>query len=369
MSFSYIDDVDCNLLQLIWTMIMKNENYFKKVWGDDFEEAKSRTLHHCMTHFDPTKGDLESYVISTGKHILRNIDTNLTHFEDIEGVITSGGQIVVEQSDDDGEYKGKSSGTIERSTEDLALSAYNMDIEMPEELPPFVLNNIKDFLRFASFLDSGTLSGARRDFSKEFVAQCVSFENRAKLFEMSLAIYETYGTVLREFLERNNNTDMKWRKSAPEFIQKKMMENVYLYAEDCDLPVEDADIENFYVANLPKGYKVLRIEYFTAWDNLCLYASKYKNSKLRVSVGDYSIQRTPGGVISEVVKDNKLDTYYDLLLEEVITNILDMFKGHLIHIGTGYVYLLTHKLTKYETQRRNLYGLDVCFEPEIVEEV
>ena len=81
------------------------------------------------------------------------------------------------------------------------------------------------------------------------------------------------------------------------------------------------------------------------------------------------MQKTPGGVLSSVTHISNLNECYDLLFEEVMTNIVKMFRGKIIHIGSESVYMLVNRVTKIEPEERNLYDIKLNFIPEEVQEV
>lgn len=335
--FSYTKDniLDAELCQEIVYTVNNLKYYFVKFNKARYKEAMHRTIQHALEHYDEFSGSLVPYVKSLARTILKDYNKKVTPVEDTEPY--------------------NSVHTPDFADEIIELMQDNsIDEESVSEL---ALTYMSYFLNMCVSILKEDISPMY--FPKEFKLACLklSRNNPVQFNQIALEIYREHATSMREFIDMQESFDKTWVEADYSLIQKETSKRVKLYSTTKNLDRGTLKIKGKY-----SNKKLVRVYYRDILEYLCDLVDEEENNILRYNIGDSYIIRTLGGSISVV--NVPLFNMYDLIRDEILTNIITCIKGKYLGAGSEYFYFLTGADVKTEPKRFG--NISITFECEEV---
>lgn len=330
--------------------VEKWEKFIIKAVGYlNLPEARQRIIQHCLTH---PYHNLDAYIcklanvimIQHSKEVPIDFTEQVMHYDDNTDLGT-GSTNKNKNGANPLEQENFADGVVEKliQEENDLTALYNIILEYPEE-----------FLKFCLVLvNQSTTKEFDRPFSQKIYSLRKDYENYTDTIK---AIYSNIGEDLNLFLTEETG----WAEADFTLAGNKLLQNLHLVnVEDETTPVLDADVEPFYVRGLRKGYHVYRVRYFEAWDFLCELISSDTSNVAKFCLNNRYLFRLPSGYISGINQD--ISTGYDLIREEIVTNVLKYFKTRYIHTGSEYVYLVSKNAVDIPPLKTTIFGNEFEF--------
>lgn len=346
--------VDTSLYYEASEAIKSLQYYFKKFNGADYEEAMSRTLNHILTHFNGSKlssSDIKPYVKKLARTILqeprRDIPTDFIEDTTIEN----------KEHSFEPNANTVNLGSISDFSNDVVDRLY-CDAESLNLMFKFMLLNLEEYKKFCLELKDG--GRQMKGYSPEFRANLyklakVVTDLTAKLLEL----YDLYESEINTFLgcelagiwyEADYNLIAKSTSKRVKVLQKGYDKNF-----DMDYNPYCVNGRRYIESNNKHIYKVRYIDF---WEQMCDMLDSDVSNRMKCILGEYTIVKTCGGSISVLNPD--LFTIYDLVRDELLTNLLRDTSYKLIGVGSKNFYILGD--TNYNIPCRFLNGIRVQFE-------
>lgn len=336
-----------------WQEIERMRYYFYKFAGPNADEAMARTLMHVITHFDANKGYLPDYVRKLARTIEKK-NNKLVLVDFLEDTVY----------EDDIEDTNASIYASKKRVTDVADEA--IENVMQKE------NYYKDIQKLAlEFMDKFVLLSKaliQHDtnttyYPEPFIKACMDLMHKYNNFNQAcIDIYTENDENFQWFLSLDNN-DTEWRETDYLLFAQRESKRVLLINKVTKEVVKDCENEKFGIqGNLgtkanPKY--VLKVDFSKAWHTMCdLIDDSYCN-EMKFVLGDNYIIRTLGGSYSVVnpIKTNM----YNLVRDEIVTNILLMFNCRLLSVGKTTAYILANDIDICKDYLLEIKGVNIEF--------
>lgn len=348
--------VDASLYYEAQKAIQDLQYYFRKFNGVNADEAMSRTLEHILSHFDKSKlstTDIKPYVKKLARTILqeprKDIPTEFiedTTIDNSEHSMEAGANTV-------------NPGVSNDFSDDITDKIY-CDMESLNLMHKFILLNLEEYQKFCLEV---------RDGGRMLKGYSVEFRNG--LYRMSKLITDLTAKLVSIY---NENEEMFtkfisysiggiWYEADYNLISKVTSKRVRPLQKGYS-KIFDMDICPFcvngskYIKNNNK--RIYRVRYVDFWEELCDFLDSEQCSGMKCILGKYTLVKTGGGSISVINPD--LFGIYDLIRDELLTNILRDTAYKLIGVGSQNFYLLGDGVV--DTPSRVVNGVKIKFELE-----
>lgn len=351
-SFAFIKkDISPKLYYETWNEIQKWKYYFYKFAGTNAEEAMHLTLVHTLTHYDGV-GNLSAYIKKLAREIAKE-NGKVVPVDFMEQTLAD--------SDEDMEVSvrvntGKAPSFENAVVNEMTVKYDKVDIQILalEFLDKFVL--LCDSLRNH---DTTT-----KYYPEIFINTCLELSDKYEDFNnLCLELFDEYQDDIEWFLGLDENIE-DWKETDFSLIRNSISKRVLLMDEDTEEPCKDADTESIYLKGSLKGRKIYRINYYDVWDRLCDLVDAYETNECKFIIGDNYVLRTLGGSFS--VLNTDLYNFYDLVRNEIVTNILYLTNSKLLNVGSRCVYILS--TDTIEIPKKVIKGITIEFEIEDITE-
>lgn len=325
-SFAFIQkDINPKLYYETWNEIQKWKYYFYKFAGTNAEEAMHLTLVHTLTHYDGV-GNLSAYIKKLAREIAKEsgkvvpVDFMEQTLADSEEDMEVGVRI----------NTGKAPSFENQIINEMTTKYDKIDIQL------LALEFLDKFVLLCESLRNHDTT--TKYYPEIFISTCLNLSRKYEDFNnLCLTLYDEYQDDIEWFLGLDDNLG-DWKETDFSLIRSSVSKRILLMNEDTEEPCEDADNEVLYIKGALKGRRVYKVRYYEIWDRLCDLVDAYETNECKFIMGDNYILRTLGGSYS--VLNSDLYNFYDLIRDEIATNILYITNSKLLNIGTQCVYIL-----------------------------
>lgn len=314
MCFSYAKDniLDAELCREIICTVDGLKYYFVKFNKAKYNEAMHRAVHHALSHYDESSGQLIPYIKSLARTILKDYNNKIMPVEDTEIHTTE--------------------HTPDITDEVLEMfESTEIDVDGVAEL---ALTYMNYFLTMCVSILKEDVSPVY--FPKEFKLACLKLakNNPQQFNQVVLELYREHATSMKEFISIKDKFDKNWVEADYSLIQKETSRRVRLYSDTNNLDRGKLKISGRYT-----NKRIIKVYYRDILEYLCDLVDSEENNILRYNIGDNYIIRTLGGSVSVV--NVPLFNMYDLIRDEILTNAINSVKGKFLGAGSEYFYFLT----------------------------
>lgn len=357
-SYSFMPTgVDISFYYEIWNEISKLRWYFFKFAGSNAEEAMQRTLMHTLTHFQPEKGNLTSYIKKLAREITKE-SGRVVSVDFLEQTLAS------DECETVGTSKVVDTGTIPDFVTDLVE---NMDCatDKSDDVVKLALEFMDRFVMMCEAILNYDISA--KYYPDVYVSQCLALHKRCFNFsDMCIDLYTNYRSKFEWFLnacEKRSEYSQIWREADFQFIRKRTSGKASLVRAGTDEEVLDADFEEFeYKGVLERGRRIIKVRYYELWELMCDRIDYNGINEMKFVIGDHYIVRTLAG--SQSVLDPDLYNEYDVIRMEILTNVLFDTNGRLLNAGSENFYLIYNPAVPILSPERHIFGIDIKFDYE-----
>lgn len=320
-----------------WKEIEKMRYYFYKFAGSNAEEAMSRTLMHVLTHFDERKGYLPDYVRKLARTIEKK-SNKLVLVDFLEDTVFEDELEDTNASIYDSNNSKKGADVAEEAIENLMQQENHY-----KDIQKIALEFMDKFVLLARALiqhDTNTTY-----YPEPFIKACMGLMHKYQNFnQVCIDIYNENSENFQWFLTLDKE-ETEWRETDYLLFTQRESKRVLLLNKDTLEPVQDCENEELAIqGNLgtksnPKY--VLKVDFSSAWHTMCDLIDDIDCNEMKFVLGDNYIIRTLGGSYSVVnpIKTNM----YNLVRDEIVTNILLMFNCRLLNVGKTIAYILSNE--------------------------
>lgn len=354
-SYSFMsEEIDISLYYEIWNEIGKLRWYFYKFAGNEADEAMQRTLMHTLTHFQPEKGNLNSYLKKLAREILKD-GGKLVTVDFLEQTVVS------DEDEVTGAKSGINTGKVDDFSDEI-VDTLDLVQDKSGDVERLALEFMDRFVILCEAMQTYDMSS--RYYPDVFISQCLSLLKKCENFnEVCLNIYSEYGEKFKWYLEVYKNVMQIWKEADFPFVLRRTSKNISLISKKTGVEVQDADLEPFTINTvLDASKRVLRVRYYDLWEQVCDLLDEDGINELRFTIGDNFIVRTLAG--SQSVLNPDLYNEYDIVRTEILTNVLYDTNGKLLNAGSECFYLLYNAENQIRKPIREIYGIKIDFQYE-----
>jgi hypothetical protein len=359
-SVSYMQTatVDISLLCNIWAEIESLHRYFYKFAGTEAHEAEQQVLLHALTHYKADKGNIKSYIKKLSREILK--DNGKTVAVDFMEDTLGDGDEVLKVSDQ--LLSNVQHSTFNDFSEDI-VTKIDAENHRKREITEYALMSIDRFLILCEAI-------LRRDttttyYPENFIKETLKLSGKYQNFnDLCINIYNSFGEEMKWFLDIEKNTVNSWKEADFNLNKNKVSKRVRFINTKTGEPVLDADIEEYRLETGTKSSTdkhIYKIEYATLWNRLCDLVDDEDTNELKFIIDKSYIIRTLGGSFQ---LNADLYNMYDLIRNEIVTNILLDTNCRLINVGSECIYLLQEGNGTINIPNRTIKGIEVNFSVE-----
>ncbi len=350
----YPPEIDIAIQYEISTTILSLTRYFQKFnYTHTVDDVMQVAYEHACTHYDPNKGELVPYI----KKLAQNLSKSKEKYKSVQYLDT---------------YMGN--GIEETGIEEVASSsclsytvAYNegLGYNLQQEVIELALDYMTDFVRFArAFRTLNTSTLRLKDaFKKSVNKLCVRYGDAGLVTKEITDLYNTYEEDFLWFLELAEGAEDigTWTEKRD---KKLRVTRSYIRLKGKDtLGDFDADYDEYVLVGslVPTQKRVLKVDFEDVWEHMCDKLDSDETNECVFVLGNNRLVRTyANGVMEEL----NIDLYkvYDIVREEIATNILRDLGGVLLHLGSKSVYLLVKATdTPYTIPKKVIKGYEIEF--------
>ena len=328
----------------IWTTIGKLKWYFYKFAKNNAEEAMQLTLEHCLTHYNPNISSLDVYVKSLAREITKD-NGRLVFIDFIEQTLSGDSGDTGEREKNVNLNVGRVRDFSDDIVENMLLSEDRRD-----DIIELALQFMDKFIVMCEALINNDTTVVY--YPEVYIKACLKLNKLCRNFNKScISLYMDYAPEFKKFLDSDANNVGEWLEADFSYISTNTSKRIRLVNSLTGLPVNDADKEKLKCEGKLVDKRVLRIPYSQLWETLCDMVDSEETNEIKFVLGDQYIFKTLGGSLS--VANTSLFNMYDLIKNEIITNVLHETRGRLLSVGSECIYVLTAKS-------------DVCIEPKSI---
>ena len=346
-SFSFMPkEIDIAFYYEVWEEIQALKWYFYKFAGVNADEAMQRTLMHTLMHFQSERGNLSAYVKILAIESTKD-NSKLVLVDFLEQTLASDDEEMT-PTVDVGRVNDFSSDVIEEM--ELSVSRRTDVVNLALEFMDKFITLCEALIRH----DTST-----KYYPEVFIKQCLKINDKCTNFNrLCLDLYMEYSDDFQWFLDLVNESSDVWKESDFLLISNNKSKRVKMINPDTGLEVEDADNEDWQiVGKLGEGDQkkhILRVHYEDVWEMMCDLVDSTETNEMKFIIDNSYIIRTFGGSTS--VLNTDLYNEYDLIRNEILTNILLDTNGRILNVGSENIYLLCNAGYQIRRNKRTVCG-------------
>lgn len=352
-------EVDMALYYDIASAIKDLQYYFYKFNTVNSDEAISKTYVHVLEHYREEKlsGDIKPYIKKLARTILQKHDRSIP-VDFIEDTLDDSADGSVGQM---ARAKASTSDFIE----ELVRQMYDEDCR-DDLIYSFALLHLEEFVSFCKDALEGArgLSGYSAIFRKGLYTLAKDITD---LTSTLISVYEANRYNFELFLSTSRAG--VWVEADYNLITNSHSRRVQIITHNED-GICDPDYFPFsikgkkYIDNGDK--RIYKVPYYDYWEAMCDLIDSDFSNRMKCVLGKHYLVKTGGGSIS--VLDPDLNVMYDLLRDEILTNILRDTGFRFLGAGSENFYLLGDR--DYKVHSRLVNGIAINFKLEdITDEV
>lgn len=316
------------------------------------DEILNKAFLHAMTHYNSSKGELDKYLKSlargsmqeAGNDALRNhadIDASFVK-DDIDSMLVQSAlyKYALEQE----------------SLENTVVDKVFYETYDRQDLVRLSLTYINEFVAMCNAL---VTRNTTKVYSDAFVQECMSLMNTHPTFyDDCMYLYDTFGSQYEWFINVANDKEGIWKEADYTLLTTKESKRIRLLNEQTEQDVEDADVEPFFIYGNIGKKRIYRVYYAPLWESLCDKIDSKEINELKFIIGNDYLVRTPGN--SCALLNTDLYGLYDLIRDEIVTNMVFKYDARLIHVGSESIYLLVNAtIDNYPNTIVRANGIDI----------
>ena len=358
-SYSFDGDNSSNLrfYNDIWREIQGLKGYFYKFSGIMTDEAIQATFIHTLNHYDKNKASLNVYIKSLARVITKNPYKEIT-VDFLEQTLSN---------DKNEKPDTKPSTRVHKTKEDDFTDELIKGIDYEQNLRRDVIQVALEFMDKFVLLCSALI---RHDTStiyypEVFIQSCMKIARKYDDFNSCcINLFYEYEDLFNWFidLDSNNEGDV-WKETDYLTIFSNMSKRIKFINKETYDVVSDADKEDWVLKGKLGDKRIVRVSYIDLWNKFCDLIDSNEINELKFSIDNSYIIKTFGGSISVLNVD--LYNEYDLVKQEIITNLICDTGGRLINVGSENVYLLCNdSCSELNNKIRVVRGLEIKFKYE-----
>lgn len=351
-SYSYMPpEMDISFYYEVWEEITRLKWYFYKFAGINADEAIHRTLIHTLTHFQPEKGNLSSYIKKLAREIAKD-NSRLVVVDFLEQTLASDDEELVSKPTVD-------AGNVQDFSQEV-INDIEFNKNRRSEVVELALEFMDRFIILCEALEKHDTS--TRYYPEIFIKQCLSIDAKCGNFnQLCLDLYKEFGDEFKWFTSLADIRSPEWREADYLLINSHKSKRFKLCNVATGLEVEDADLEDFkFVGTLGRNNRILKVRYYELWEMMCDLIDSSETNEMKFIIDDSYIIRTFGGSFSVINVD--LYNEYDVVRMEILTNILQDTNGRILNVGSEHVYLVYSTDFKMQKNIREVYGHVIEFD-------
>ena len=316
----------------VYTELQKYKWYFYKFAGAKAEEAMNKSMMHIFTHFNKEKGSLADYIKKLARVISKD-NGKIIFIDFIE-------QTLSEDTDDEDLQPSVTTRRVKDFTEDLFNEIDNNNNKR-KQIACLALEFMDKFVTLCNALiikDSSTVY-----YPEPFMKSCLKINDNCTNFnEQCINLYREFEEDFGWFLSLDDNNEGTLKEADYLVISNSSSKRFKLINDVTGVEVKDADSEPFHlVGNLGTGYnrkRLIKVPYEDIWEYMCDKIDSFETNEMKFIIDDNYIIRTYGGSITTLNTD--LYNCYDLIRDEILTNIILDTRGKVVNVGSSAIYLI-----------------------------
>ena len=167
-----------------------------------------------------------------------------------------------------------------------------------------------------------------------------------------------YAPQMKAFISSDDGNEGKWKETDYSFIQTNQSKRIKLINRMTRFIADDADTDDIVLEGKLGTKRVIKVPYKDLWNKLCDLIDSEETNQIKFVIGDQYIFRTLGGSLSII--NSSLFNEYELVRDEIVTNLLQDTRGRLLNIGSECIYILVSD--DNEIPDRTIRGINIHFD-------
>ena len=156
---------------------------------------------------------------------------------------------------------------------------------------------------------------------------------------------------------KNSPNEKRWKEADYLLIQQCQSKRVTLISSSTGALVKDADIEDWTINGNLNKKRVVKVSYSELWNRICDLVDSDDTNEVKFIIDNRYIIRTLGGSLS-IINPN-LYNAYDLVRDEILTNVLSDLNGRVLNVGSENFYLLFDDGFEDKIRERTVLGIPI----------
>ena len=334
----------------IWEAINRLKWYFYKFARNNAEEAMQMTLMHCLTHYNPDVADLDVYLKALAREITKD-NGKIIYVDFME-------QTLADNNDSDEKEKNVNInvGRV-RDFSDEIVSDMMLDINKRDEIVALAIQFMDKFITMCEALINNDTSVSY--YPEVYASACLRLFKQCRNFNKScISLYMSYAPQMKQFISSDEENEGKWKETDYSFIQTNQSKRIKLVNSLTGHIARDADKDPVSLEGKLGNKRVIKIPYIDLWNELCDLVDSETTNQIKFVIDDQYIFKTLGGSLSII--NSSLFNEYDLIRDEIVTNLLQDTRGRLLNVGSECVYILI--TDDFEIPDRVIRGINIHFD-------
>ena len=366
-SFAYIlqNEIDPTLMYDTATALGDLDKYFRMFNKQESDEVLQWSFIHTLTHYQEELGAMKPYLKSLARGKSKTNESEEEVSVDFLEDTYADGDDTLEVNDTG------NNNVMHASNSDFSvdlIDRLDAEVHAERDIIEFALNYLDRFLILCEAIerkDTTTLY-----YPENFIRDCLRLSGRYLDFnKQCLGIYNKYGDEIKWFLkleeEFRSDRGTTWREAEFTTVANKQSKRVKMVHKVTGAEVINADHEQWVISgklSTDKNEKrVLRVNYEDLFDTLCFMADDLESNEIKFVIGDSCLIRTLGG---SVQYNPDMFDIYELIKQEIVTNVLLETGCRLLNVGSECIYLLKEDNKPIELKDRTVKGIEIKFEIE-----
>lgn len=330
---------------------------------DRYEEAMQKATYHTMYHFDNSKGELSDYLKKLARVISKNNDKSIP-VDFLEDTLSDDNLDNFDDTDNSSTESKLQSGKVSDFSNEVC-ERLSPETNIRNDIVELALGFMDKFLVFCDALkrhdtttvyypDAFIKTGLRLSkISDNFTQECIDLYDEFKEdFEWFLELMETEEEKLK-----NSPNEKRWKEADYLLIQQCQSKRVTLISSSTGALVKDADIEDWTINGNLNKKRVVKVSYSELWNRICDLVDSDDTNEVKFIIDNRYIIRTLGGSLS-IINPN-LYNAYDLVRDEILTNVLSDLNGRVLNVGSENFYLLCDDGFEDKIRERTVLGIPI----------
>lgn len=335
----------------IWEAITRLKWYFYKFARNNAEEAMQMTLMHCLTHYNPDVADLDVYLKALAREITK--DNGRIVYVDFMEQTLAGDSGDTEETE---KTVNVNVGRVRDFSDDI-VTEMMLDINKKSEIVALALQFMDKFITMCEALINNDTSVAY--YPEVYASACLKLFKQCRNFNKScISLYMDYAPQMKAFISSDDDNEGKWKETDYSFIQTNQSKRIKLINRMTGFIADDADSDDIILEGKLGDKRVIKVPYRELWDKLCDLVDSEETNQIKFVIDDQYIFRTLGGSLSII--NSSLFNEYDLIRDEIVTNLLQDTRGRLLNIGSEHIYILISD--ECEIPDRVIRGINIHFD-------